>query len=180
MLTITIPAVELFDEETEEFFWTKEYTLQLEHSLISLSKWESKWHIPFMDDRIEKTMEQMIDYFRCMTINNVDPDCYMYLSADAIKQIEEYIADPHTATTVPDSDKSSGHKEIITSELIYYWMVALQIPFETQKWHLNRLITLIRVTNFKNSPPKKRSMAEIMRDNALLNAQRRAKTGSKG
>lgn len=178
MLTITIPEQELFNELTNEFVRTKAHTIQLEHSLVSLSKWESKWNKPFLS-KDEKTIEQTLDYIQCMTITqNIDPMVYRFLTDENIRDINDYIDAPMTATTF--SDKGSTSREIITSEIIYYWMISLNIPMECQKWHLNRLLTLIRVCNVKNAPAKKMSRKEIMSRNAALNAARRKKLNSKG
>lgn len=178
MLTITIPEQELFNELTNEFVRTKAHTIQLEHSLVSLSKWESKWNKPFLS-KDEKTIEQTLDYIQCMTITqNIDPMVYRFLTDENIRDINDYIDAPMTATTF--SDKGSTSREIITSEIIYYWMISLNIPMECQKWHLNRLLTLIRVCNVKNAPAKKMSRKEIMNRNAALNAARRKKLNSKG
>ena len=184
MLQIIVPATEyeLFDENTYEFInvKTKEQVLQLEHSLISLSKWESKWCKPFLTKE-QKTKEETLDYIRCMTLNSVSPDVYKHLTKENLEDIEKYINAPMTATTVNDGE--SGSKvggEQVTSELVYYWMVALNIPFECQKWHLNRLIMLIRVCNAKNKTPKKMSKREIMSRNAALNAKRRQKHNTRG
>ena len=180
MLRITIPATELWDESKEEFINIKEQTLQLEHSLVSLSKWESKWCKPFLSKQ-EKTQEQIIDYVRCMTITqNVNPEIYKYLSRDNLKQINDYIDAPMTATWFSEDKNKKGNDKQITSEIIYYWMIAFNIPFECQKWHLNKLMTLIRVCDIKNQPPKKRSQKEIMSRNAALNAARRKRLNSKG
>ena len=180
MLTIVIPETEEFDPVTSTFTVHKREVLNLEHSLVSLSKWESKWKKPFLTDK-EKTPEETIDYVRCMTVNNnVDPSVYGRLSMSAVQQINDYISDPMSATTFSEDKNQKKNREVVTAELIYYWMVALQIPFECQKWHLNRLITLIRVCNIKNEPPKKMSKADIYRQNAALNAARRRMHGSKG
>ena len=180
MLRIVIPEGQLFNEETEEFVYTKEQTLQLEHSLVSLSKWESKWHKPFLG-KDDKTFDETIDYIKCMTLTpNVDPNTYLFLTKENIKDINDYIGDSMTATTFSENGPNARNREIITSELIYYWMVALNIPFECQKWHLNRLLTLIRICNIKNQPSKKRSKSEIMSRNAALNAARRKQLNSKG
>lgn len=181
MLELIIPPVEYWDEVNEEFVTKgKEQILELEHSLISLSKWESKWNKPFLTKE-EKTVEETIDYIRCMTVNrNVDPSAYSRLTNDHIKQVIEYIDAPMTATTFNESGPRKTNREIITSEVIYYWMVALQIPFECQKWHLNRLITLVRICNIKNQPAKKMSRTDIMRQNTALNAARRKQLNSKG
>lgn len=180
MLQITVPASERFNEATNEFISTKEQTLKLEHSLISLSKWESKWCKSFIDSK-DKTDEQMIDYIRCMTLTtNVNPDVYYCLSAENIAQINEYIEAPMTATYFYEDENKSVKKDKMTAEVIYYYMIANNIPFECEKWHLNRLITLIRVCSVKNTPPKKMSRRDITSRNAALNAARRQKMNSKG
>ena len=180
MLQITVPGVELWDEGAQEFIYSKEQTLQLEHSLISLSKWESKWCKPYLDKK-EKTYEEIMDYIRCMTLTpNVKPEVYKCLTEDNIKDIENYINAPMTATYISEDKHGRGNREIVTSELIYYWMISLQIPIEFQKWHLNRLLTLIRVCNIKNAPPKKMSKRAIMSRNSALNASRRKRLHTRG
>ncbi len=180
MLQITIPAVERWDERKQEFVTTKEQTLQLEHSLVSLSKWESKWCKAFLTKQ-EKTFEETLDYIKCMTITqNVNPEVYNHLTNKNIDEVNKYIEAPMTATYFSDDKIVKTSREQITAELIYYWMIALNIPFECQKWHLNRLLTLIRVCNIKNQPPKKRSKKEIMSRNAALNAARRKQLNTKG
>lgn len=174
MLRITVPiSPEGWDEEKEEFVESKVEILELEHSLVSLSKWESKWCKPFLT-KDEKTTEETLDYIKCMTLDSdVDPSIYEKLTSNNIVQINDYIGAPMTATTFREDKNTKGSREIVTSELIYYWMVALNIPFECQEWHLNRLLTLVRVCNIKNTPPKKKSTREIMSRNAALNAARR-------
>lgn len=181
MLQITVPiSPEGWDEKNEVFVQAKIATLQLEHSLVSISKWESTWHKPFLS-KSEKTHEETIDYIKCMTLTqNVKQEVYEHLTRDNIEEINKYIEDPKTATTFSGDKKSAPNREIITSELIYYWMIALNIPFECQKWHLNRLLTLIRVCNVKNTPGKKLSQRQIMSNNAALNAARRKKLNTKG
>lgn len=177
MLTLVVPETELFDEVRNEFIFVKEQKLTLEHSLLSLSKWESKWHKPFLSKK-EKTREETLDYLRCMTINSVDEKVYACLTPKMIERVDAYIGDSMTATTF--SDKKRPSHETITAELIYYWMVALNIPFECQKWHLNRLLTLVEVCSIKNQPPKKMSPRAIMQRNAALNASRRKALHSRG
>ncbi len=180
MLQIVIPALEYWDEEKERFVSEKEQVLQLEHSLISLSKWESKWCKSFLSTK-ELSREENMDYIRCMTITkNVSPDTYRRLTNQHIEQINEYIKAPMTATTFREGRGAKGRKRIITAELIYYWMVAFNIPVEFQKWHLNRLLTLIRVCEIENSPKKKQSANDILRENAALNAARKAQLKTKG
>lgn len=186
MLTIMVPAAEedeLWDEKEECFIPVpacKEQVLQLEHSLISLSKWESKWCKPFHANE-EKTIEQTIDYIKCMTLNkNVDPSVYDRLTEDNLKQITDYIYAPMTATTINDRGQKKKSKEIITSEVIYYWMIANNIPFECEKWHLNRLIMLIRVCGAHNEEPKKTNKRDLARQYAQINAANRKKFNSKG
>lgn len=181
MLRITIPVgEEQWDEANEIFIYPKEQTLQLEHSLIALSKWESKWHKPFLTKQ-EKTFEETLDYIKCMTLTqNVDPEVYNYLTISCVDQINRYIDAPMTATTFSENKVSRPNREQVTAEIIYYWMITLNIPFECQKWHLNRLLTLIRVSNIKNAPPKRMSRQEIMRRNTALNAARRKQLNSRG
>lgn len=181
MLIIKVPiSPEGWDDVKQEFIEPKTQVLQLEHSLVSLSKWESKWKTPFYSKK-EMTAEETLDYVKCMTLTkNVDPDVYDHLTRENVKEVMDYIGDPMTATTFSKEDAKGNNREVITSELIYYWMIASNIPFECQKWHLNRLITLIRVCGIKNTPPKKRSKREIMNRNAALNAARRKQYNTKG
>lgn len=179
MLTITIPAVEMWDEKEEQFVYSPETTLELEHSLVSLSKWESKWQKPFLSGK-EKTEEEVLDYIKCMVLTpNVSPDVYDHLTEDNIADINRYIDAPMTATTFSDKNNKPS-REIITAELIYYWMITANIPFECQDWHLNRLLTLIKVCGIKNSPKKKMSKREIMSRNASLNAARKKQLNTRG
>lgn len=181
MLTITIPEIEYWDERKEEFVVIcKEQTLTLEHSLVSLSKWESKWCKPFLTKQ-EKTHEETMDYIKCMTLTeNVDPMVYNFLDNDHLLKIKQYIEAPMTATCFPAEQKGKSSREQVTSELVYYWMITLNVPFECQYWHLNRLLTLIKVCSIKNQPAKKMSKREIMSRNAALNAARRQQLNTKG
>lgn len=179
MLKVTVPATELFDEENEIFINVREQTIVLEHSLVSISKWESKWHIPFLHTE-NFTMEQTIDYVKCMTITqNVDPMLYKCLDRGIIEKISNYIAEPMTATTFSKTNDRPS-RTIMTSERIYYWMIELGIPMECQKWHLNRLLTLIRVVSIERQPDKKMSKSELANRNRSLNAARRKALHSKG
>lgn len=180
MYTLDIKQNSFFNEMTEEFIDVKACTLQLEHSLVSISKWEQKWHKPFLSTN-DKTKEEILDYIKCMTISkNVDPNVYLCITEQQYKGISDYINDPMTATWFSDEKSKTNAKRIITSELIYYWMISLQIPFECKKWHLNTLLTLIHVCNEENKPPKKLSQAELAKRNTALNEARRAKMHSKG
>lgn len=187
-ITITIQPKEFFDEKENRFITVKATDLVLEHSLLSVSKWEAKWKKPFLVEKALDTNDKIIDYFKCMTISPQKPDplLYMALTEDNIKEITDYINDPMTATWFSeDKKKTSGFKkrppkkEILTSEVIYWQMIALQIPIEFQKWHLNRLTTLIRVCNAKNNP-EKMNKKDILAQNSALNKARRAKLHSKG
>jgi len=178
MLKIKVPETEFYDERAGEFVNVKEQALTLEHSLLSIAKWESKWKKPFLSSN-DKSYAEQVDYIRCMTITpDVDPIVYRCLTNSNIKAINEYIESPMTATTIKSNNRRSN--KIITSEVIYGWMVSLGIPFETQKWHLNRLMMLIQVCSIQNQPEKKMSRKEAMRQQRTLNAARRAKTGSRG
>ena len=180
MLRIEIPlGPEEWDDDKVEFVAPKTQVLYLEHSLLSLSKWESRWCKPYLSS--EKTDEEALDYIKCMTVTqNVDPDVYNHLTNANVMEIKNYIDAPMTAIKFPKDRASKFRKEVVTSDIIYYWMVALQIPSEFQKWHLNRLIALIRVCDIKNSPPKKKSQREIMAEYARLNAERRKQLNTKG
>lgn len=192
MLELTIPSKEGWDESKQEFVRTKEQTIVLEHSLVSLSKWESKYHKPFLsnDEVYKKTSEELLYYIKCMTITqNVDPAIYQLLNAEEFKIINDYIDNTMTATWFSQQKNSkttvtkSFNKETITSELIYYWMIELGIPFECQRWHLNRLLTLIRICNVKEQQSGKggkMSKRDILSQNRSLNAARRSRLGTKG
>lgn len=183
MLEIVVPAADYFDESTQKFVDYKAQILQLEHSLVTLSKWESKWEIPYLS-RDEKTQEQTMDYIRMMTVNEVPSHVYGRLSKKNFDAIVEYINSKQTATWFSDDGPKQiegRSTRVITSELIYYWMIALNIPFECQHWHLSRLLTLIRVCNAQMNPEKsKKSRSEIAAERRRLNEQRRKQLGTKG
>lgn len=182
MLDITIPSTEYFDDRNNCFIQTREQKLRLEHSLVSLSKWESKWHKPFLSINAEnRTWKETVDYVRCMTITqNVDPDIYYALTDDNIKEIEKYISDPMSATWFSNKNNARPSRQVVTSEIIYYWMIKQDIPFECEKWHLNRLMALIRVCNEMDSGGKKMSKKDIYRQNRALNAARKKKYNTRG
>ncbi len=187
MLPITIsekPEQEYYDESRGQFIYRKghkAFTLQLEHSLISLSKWESKWKKPFLSVKEPLTQEEMLDYIRCMTINgNVEPEAYYYISKNELQQIQEYINDPHTATTITDRRNRPARNEIVTSEQIYFWMIQYNIPHDYEKWHLNRLLTLIKICNIKSGPEQKMSRQSIYAQNRALNEARKQRLHSRG
>lgn len=169
-----------WDEQKQEFVEPKVQVLQLEHSLVSLRKWESKWCKSFLSKK-EKTVEETIDYIKCMTLTqNVNPEVYNHLTKRHIEQINDYISAPMTATYFVEEKTPGQRQDVVTAELIYYWMIALQIPFECQKWHLNQLMSLIKVCNIKNAPPKKMSKQAMASRNAALNEARRKQWGTKG
>ena len=180
MLEIEVPEAELWDDENETFINIESSKLILEHSLISISKWEAKWNKPFLG-KGEKTQEETLDYIRCMTVNRVDQKCYLALTRENYKRINDYINAPMTATTIRENGGAPrGNREIMTSEVIYFYMISFGIPFECEKWHINRLLMLIRVCNIKNSPSKKMSKSAAAKQQRALNAQRRAKAHSRG
>ena len=168
MLEITIPEQEAFDESTNRFIKLKGMKLSMEHSLVSIYKWESKWHKPFLHST--KTNAEVLDYIRCMTITqNVPDDVYYRIPQSEIDKIQAYI-----------EDSRKRKREIVTAEIIYYWMVSANVPFECQKWHLNKLLTLLQVISEKNKPPKKMSKSQIAKQYAALNAARKAKLHTRG
>jgi hypothetical protein len=179
MLEITIPGGEFYDEETETFLEADGHTLRLEHSLVSLSKWEEKWEKPFLTN-LSKTVEESLDYVRCMSLDDIPEGVLQNIDDSIMKQIFDYMERPMTATTIGDRHKGRGSREVVTAELIYYWMVALGIDFQCQYWHLNRLLTLVTVCNIKNQPGKKLSKAAVAKRNRNLNAARKAKYNTRG
>jgi hypothetical protein len=180
MLTIVVPGVEMFDEAAQEFVTIDDVTLDLEHSLVSLSKWESIFEKPFLG-KDEKEVDEVFEYIKLMTLTPKVPDeVYLKLSEANVMAINGYIDAKMTATWFNEAPGAPQSKDVITSELIYYWMISFQIPFECENWHLNRLFTLIRVCNIKQAKPKKMSRAEIAARNRELNAQRRRQLGTTG
>jgi hypothetical protein len=180
MLTITVGATEIFDEETGTFGSHGGFELQLEHSLVSLSKWESIHEIPFLGPD-QKTPEQLISYIECMVLTENPPGNFLdALSKENIDEVQTYIDRKMTATWFSEIEPQTKNREIITSELIYYWLTAFKIPFTCETWHLNRLFTLIRIASLKQDKPKKMSRAEIARRNRELNEQRKSQLGTKG
>lgn len=180
MLTITVLGVEMFDEETDSFVTQGDVVLELEHSLVSLSKWESKYEKPFLGSK-DKTRDEVLGYVEAMTLTSDIPDeVYQKLTSENIHEINAYIDAKMSATWFSEAPGAPKTNEIVTAELIYYWMTVFSIPFECEHWHLNRLFTLIRICNIKSAKPKKMSRAEIAARNRELNAQRRAQLGTSG
>lgn len=180
MLKLAIPELDMFDENTQRFISRKAKTLKLEHSLLSISKWESKYEKPFLTEE-QKTEEEFRYYVMCMDITGTltEEDTKMLL-INEINEIQKYISQQHTATTFSGKDPNAKHsREVITSELVYYWLVSMEIPFEAEKWNINRLLTLIRICGIKNNP-KKMSKRDTMINNTSLNAMRRKALGTKG
>lgn len=181
MLTITVPGEEFFDEKSNEFVTIGDVTLELEHSLVSLSKWESIWEKPFLG-KGEKTAEETLSYIKCMTLTpNVPPEVYEKLSKENIEAINEYVSKKHSATwfrEVKGQGNTTG--ELVTAEVIYYWLVAMNIPFEVQTWHLNKLFTLVKVIGQKNAPKKRMGRREAAAQQRALNAQRLSQFGTNG
>lgn len=178
MLSIFIPEIEFYDSKKQEFITAPSRTLQLEHSLVSISKWESKWNKAFLGNA-KKSDDETYDYINCMIMNDTDSSVISRLTKSDIDNIIQYIQAPMTATVIKN-DKSKPNREVVTSELIYYWMISFNVPFECQHWHLNRLLTLINVCNVKNAPTKKMSKNETLRSNAELNAARRKAMNTSG
>lgn len=182
MLTIPVDGQELYDDATGNFIYIKPVTLQLEHSLISVRKWESKWKKSFISKKEPLNPKEFIDYVRCMTINqNVDPNTYLALTPAQLKEISEYMTDEHTATTITDRrPRVQNRREIITCEQIYAQMVECGIDFACEKWHLNQLLTLIRICYMKHIPQQKMGLDSIYAQNKSLNDARRRRLHSRG
>lgn len=178
--TVVVPDIHLFNDDKQEFINIKGETFKIEHSLVSVAKWEAKWHKPFLSKDV-KTEEEFRDYIKCMTLTqNVRPEIYDYIPVPVIQEIIKYTEDPMTATTISNTNKKTSRK-IITAEVIYGWMIGLNMPVEVfQKWHLNRLMTLIEVVNEQNNPSKKMSKRETLASNRALNEARRKRLHTKG
>lgn len=180
MLTIILQGEEFFNEETQEFTTVDDFVLELEHSLVSLSKWESKFEKPFLG-KDQKSSIEIQSYIEAMILNPIYPvDIWTRFNKSQLDQITTYIDSKQSATTFGQMPEQKGRGETITSELIYYWMVLFNIPFECERWHLNRLFALIRICNIKNGKPKKMSRNELAQRNRDLNAQRRAQLNTSG
>jgi hypothetical protein len=182
MLSINVDGDEFYNEEINEFTIVGGFELKLEHSLISLSKWESKFQKPFLSSS-DKSPEEILSYVKFMSLDDsVGFEQINQLSQENLEEINAYVESPQSATTFGElpSQKSYRGNEVITAELIYYWLVAFNIPFECESWHLNRLFSLIRICNIKNSSPKKVSRHEAASRNRELNAKRKAELGTKG
>lgn len=182
MLRLKVVTDEGFNDETQQFVDVMSFDLELEHSLVSLSKWEEIWEVPFLGNQ-EKTKEQTLSYIMCMDLlGNFTQEIFPHLKADQFLQITEYIDAKKTATTVTERPGPPS-TQIVTSELIYYWMIALNIPVEFETWHLNRLLMLIKVCNIQNSkgdPKNRMSSSEAAAQRRALNDQRRREFGSRG
>lgn len=178
-IEISIPETRLWDPVKEEFLYVKSQKLLLEHSLLSISKWEAKWKKPYLSS--EKTPIEVVDYIRCMTLTkNVDPNVYYAIPTSELEKLQNYITDPMTATTFSNREQKRPSREVITAEILYWQMAQLNIDLEWEKRHLNRLITLIQVCAIKSQPPKKMSKSEIARQNKALNAARRRQHHTRG
>lgn len=180
MLELLIPSgQELFDEENNRFLYSEEKVLRLEHSLASLSKWEAIHEKPFLGDK-EKTPDEIVSYIKCMAVdNNLDDETLNFFTKEHFDTIQAYINRKHSATWFSET-RERGSSEAVTAELIYYWMSALQIPFECENWNLNKLFNLIKIAGIKNAPEKKMSKSQLAQRNRELNAQRRAALGTSG
>lgn len=179
MLEITVPENEIYNSTTNTFVTVPSCVITLEHSLISVAKWESKWRIPYLSAK-KRTGRQELDYIRCMAVGPVkDKHVFEVLSAENISQIREYIDEPMTATTFTKSERPAS-KDVVTSEVLYCRMFANNIPMECQKWHLNRLLTLIRVCDASAGPRQKMTKRQTATRYAEQNALRRAKYNTRG
>lgn len=180
MLTLDIKGREYYDSDKEEFFKVPDTRITLEHSLISISKWESEFERPFMKDDV-KSQDELLYYIKCMAVDCVvNDDILLSFSQNDYDTLKQYMAKNMTATTISNSNNNKRNRDIITSEVLYYRMIALQIPFECQYWHINRLLMLINVCSLKNEPGKKLNKADLANQNRAINAARRNKLGTSG
>ena len=180
MLTIIVPGVELFDENNQEFTYSESVILELEYSLVSVSKWESIHEKPFLDNKTKST-DETFSYIQAMTLTpNIPPEVFQRMTQRNLEDIHNYIDAKMTATWFHENPNAPRSREIITAELIYYWMINFNIPVEFENWHLNRLLTLIKICNIKSAKPRKMSQSEVSARNRELNAQRRMQLGTRG
>lgn len=180
MLTIVVPGQELFNNKTQKFIKTEDVKLRMEHSLVAISKWESKWHKPFLTST-GRSGEEVTDYFRMMCIEeDVDSSVLDRMTEENIRQIQDHIENSMTATTFSNLPDSPGRREIVTAEIVYYWMISMQIPLDRENWHFGKLIALIKTINAKNAPKKKMNTKDALAQQRELNAQRRAASQSNG
>ncbi len=180
MLTITVLGAEHFNDETQEFTTEGDFVLELEHSLVALSKWESIYEKPFLASE-EKSTEEVLGYIEAMVMTlNVPAEVFSRLSQKNLDEINRYVDSKRSATWFAETPNTPKSREVITSELIYYWMIALTVPIECENWHLNRLFSLLKICNIKNGKPKKMSRSELAQRNSALNAKRKAQLGTKG
>lgn len=185
MLEVIINDTEIFNDKTNEIIFVNGSKLKLEHSLVSIQKWESRWHKPFLSKKEEKSFDEIIDYIRCMTLNEneiIDPLVYTIIPRETVNKILEYLKDPMTATTFSNRKRNGpiGRQRVVTAEIIYYWMITLNIPIEFQYWHINRLMTLIQVINEENGPKDKMSKRDILERNKRLNEERLKRLKTRG
>ena len=186
MIEITIPKNEVIDSETGIIYRAeKDWHLKMEHSLISIQKWEAKWHVAFLNQNHKRSFEETIDYLRCMTLTpNVPDEVFYCIPPEELKRVAAYIEDPMTATRISDAPgKPTGvraRKDVMTAEVIYYMMIALNIPSEYRKWHFNQLMTLIRVIEAKQGPKKKRRMKDVLTDYKAINEANKKRFNTKG
>jgi hypothetical protein len=172
MLTITVLGEEHWDQENEKFVYPDSFKLELEHSLVSLSKWESKWEVPFLGEK-PKTTEMVLDYIECMILTPDPPaDWISKLSKENIEEITAYFDSKQSATWFNDHHPEPKTGETITSELVYYWLDICDIDWQAQYWHLNRLLTLVKIHTVKQAKPKPMSRSEMLRRRRALNKQR--------
>lgn len=178
MLEIELEELEAWDDKKQEFVVLKNEVVCLEHSLKSISEWEAKWKVPFLDTT-PRTKQMILDYVSCMVVSEVPKGFLERLKTRDFSRIQEYIDDSRTASWISSEDNTNDGSKV-TSELIYYWMVTAGIPFSAEEWHLNRLMMLIKIYGEKNKPEKKRSREDILERNRELNEKRRREMGTNG
>lgn len=179
MLSLQVPRTEIWDYDKEEFVYVEPFKMQLEHSLDAISKWEQKYHKPFLEQK-EFTNGEILYYIKCMSVTELPENFFYAITPQIVKEIRMYIEDPATATVVKEPPSKKGTGKFITSELIYYYMASLQIPFECDKWNIHRLLTLIRIFNAESGAHKAKSKSDIYAENRRLNEMRKKAMRSKG
>lgn len=180
MITIDLGTLEYYDSEKNEFVYEEGGKVRFEYSLKMLYEWEGKWKKAFLKGNKNLTTEEAVDFYIMMALDPIDKK---FMTGEAMETLSKYVNDPQTATTFADGQNgntSPSKGKIFTSEELYAMMITSNVPLDFENRNLNRLITILRVISVQNTPPKKMSKNDIYRQNAALNAERKARLNTKG
>lgn len=179
---------ELFDEETNTFLHPVGKKLHLEHSLLSISKWEAEWEIPFLNT--DKTSEQSLSYIKCCVLDDdFDELLLNTLSDKNILDFNAYLSKGMTAKKIIDLRSSLSQKrksrrpasqKALTSEDIYYSMIQFHVWKECEEWPLQRLLSLLQLCSLKSNSTGEMSKSDQAKFYREENARRKAKYHTNG